>query len=90
MIKIKIKITINKKITTFIQDSLILFKKTQHLHLHQHDIMVIFDVVSLFTKVLCEALDLILKLELVDPETLDLIKIWFTSTFFTFKGTCYE
>jgi hypothetical protein len=51
--------------------------------------MVSFDVVSLFTKILVpEALDLISKL--VDPETLNLIEICLTSTFFTFKGTCYE
>jgi hypothetical protein len=35
-----------------------------------------------------EAIDLISKL--VDPKTLNLIKICLTSTFFTFKGTCYE
>lgn len=51
--------------------------------------MVSFDVVSLFTKIPnLEALDLISKL--VDPEILNLIKICHTSTFFTFKGTCFE
>jgi hypothetical protein len=51
--------------------------------------MVNFDVVSLFTKILVsEALTLISNL--VDPETLDLIKIFLSSTFFTFKGVCYE
>jgi hypothetical protein len=48
-----------------------------------------FDVVSLFTKTpIPKSLDLISKL--VDLETLNLIKIFLTSTFFTFKGTCYE
>jgi hypothetical protein len=51
--------------------------------------MVSFDVVSLFTKILVpEAINLISKL--VDSETLNLIEICLTSTFFTFKGTCYE
>jgi hypothetical protein len=48
-----------------------------------------FDVVSLFTKIpILEALDLISKL--VDPKTLKLIELFFTLTFFTFKGTFYE
>jgi hypothetical protein len=51
--------------------------------------MVILDVVSLFTKItVLEAFDLISNL--VDPETLNLIEIYLTSTFFTFKGICYE
>jgi retron-type reverse transcriptase len=51
--------------------------------------MVSFDVISLFTKIpVSEALDLISKL--IDPETLNLIKIFLSSTFFTFKGVCYE
>jgi hypothetical protein len=51
--------------------------------------MVSFDVVSLFTKILVpETIDIISKL--VDFETLNLIQICLTSTFFTFKGNCYE
>ena len=48
-----------------------------------------FDVVSLFTKILVfESLSLISNT--VDPETLELIKICLSSTFFTFKGVCYK
>lgn len=51
--------------------------------------MVSFDVASLFTKVpVLEALNLISKL--VDPETLKLIELCLTTTFFTFQGICYE
>jgi hypothetical protein len=68
---------------------LILFKNLGHLHLDEQDIMVSFDVVSLFTKIhVPKSLDLISKL--VDPETLNLIEICITSTFFTFKGIFYE
>jgi hypothetical protein len=62
--------------------------KTKTLHLDE-DIMVRFDVVSLFTKILFfEALTLISNL--VDLETLNLIKIGLSSTFFTFIGIFYE
>jgi hypothetical protein len=45
--------------------------------------------ISLFTKIhVTEALDPISKM--VDLETPKLIEICPTSTFFTFKGTCYE
>lgn len=51
--------------------------------------MVNFDVVSLFTKIpVPEALEMISKL--VNSETFHLIKIFPTSTFFTYKGEFYE
>jgi hypothetical protein len=44
-----------------------------------------FDVVSLFAKIpVPEALDLVSKL--VDPKTFNLIKIYLTPIFFTFKS----
>jgi hypothetical protein len=68
---------------------LILLKQTQYFHLDEHDIMVSFDVVSLFTKILVpEALDIISKL--VNSKTFNLIEIYLISTFFSFKGTFYE
>ena len=77
------------KTSSFIKDSTEFIHKTHNLHLDEQDLMVSFDVVSLFTKIpILEDLSLISKL--VDPKTLDLIKICFSSTFFTFKGVCYE
>jgi hypothetical protein len=39
------------KTPSFIKDSSDFIQKTQHLHLDEQDIMVSFDVVSLFTKI---------------------------------------
>jgi hypothetical protein len=76
---------LSSKTSSFIKDSFDFIQKTQNLHLDDNDIMVNFDVVSLFTKIhVLEALTLISKL--VDSETLNLIEICLTSTFFTFKG----
>jgi hypothetical protein len=59
------------------------------MHLDEHDIMVSFNVFSLFTKILVpEALDLIFKIFYL--ETLSIIETYLTSTLFTFKGICYE
>jgi hypothetical protein len=78
-----------RKNSSFIKDSFDFIQKTQHLHLDEQDIMVSFDVISLFTKILVsEALDLISKL--IDLETLNLIEIYLTLNFFTFKGIFYE
>jgi hypothetical protein len=41
-----------EKLHPFIKDSSDFIQKTKHLHLDEHDIMVSFDVVSLFTKIL--------------------------------------
>jgi hypothetical protein len=51
--------------------------------------MVSFIMVSLFIKIpILEAMSLISNL--VEPETMDLIKNFLSSTFFTFKRVCYE
>jgi hypothetical protein len=77
------------KTSSFIKDSANFIHKTNNFHLEEQDLMVSFDVVSLFTKIpVSESLTLISKL--VDLETLDLIKICLSSTFFTFKGVFYE
>ena len=73
----------------FIKDSYDFIHKTQDLHLGDHNLMVSFDVVSLFTKIpLPEALDIISQF--VDKETLHLIEICLSSTFFSFKSKFYE
>jgi len=77
------------KTSSFIKDSTDFIQKTQDFHLNEDDLMVSFDVVSLFTKIpIPEALTLLSKL--VYPETMNLIKICLSSTFFTFKEVCYE
>jgi hypothetical protein len=51
--------------------------------------MISFDVVSLFTKIpIPKYLDLLSKI--IDLETLNVIKIFLTSTFFSFKDMWYE
>jgi hypothetical protein len=77
------------KTSSFIKDSIDFIHKTQNLHLDDDNLMVSFYVVSMFTKIpISEALTLISKL--VDPETLNLIKMCLSFTFFTFKGVFYE
>jgi hypothetical protein len=59
------------KTPSFIKDFFDFIKKKLHLHLDEHDIMVNFDVVSLFTKIhVPKALDLISKLLTLKPLTL--------------------
>jgi len=63
--------------------------KTHTLHLEKDDLLVSFDVVSLFTKIpIPETLALISKL--VDSETLNLIEIFLTSIIFSFQDKIYE
>jgi hypothetical protein len=64
-------------------------KKIRHFHLNYKDIMVSFYVVSLFTKILVSKSQSLIS-NLVYPETLNLIEIFLSSTFFTFKGVFYE
>jgi len=64
-----------RKTSSFIKHSIDFIHKIQNIHLDDQDLTVSFDVVSLFTKIsILEDLTLISKL--VDPESLNLIKIW--------------
>ena len=64
-------------------------KKTSHLHHEPTDIMLSFDVVYMFTQIpLMETLDLITNL--VDPETINVIRNFLSSTLFSLLGTFYE
>lgn len=73
----------------FIKKSADFIRKIHDLHLDDRDLLVSFNIVLLFTKILVpESLDIIFKL--ADFETLILIKIYLTSTFFSFMGKFYE
>lgn len=75
--------------SSFIKESSNFIQQIKHLELDEYDIMVSFNVVSLFTKILVpKAIDLISKL--IKFEILKLIKIFLTTTFFSFEGVCYE
>jgi hypothetical protein len=64
-------------------------QQTQNFHLDEHDIMVNFDVVSLFTKIpISEALAL--SSNIFDPETLNLVEICLSYTLFPFKWVFHE
>jgi hypothetical protein len=74
---------------SFIKYSSHFIQKTRNFHLDEPHIMVIFDVVCIFTKIsISESLALIFNL--VNPKTLNVIDICLSSTFFTSKGVFYE
>jgi hypothetical protein len=84
----KLQIFVGKS-SSFIKDYVDFIHKTHAFLLYEQDLMASFNVISHFTKILIpEVLTLISNL--IDLETLDLIKICLSSTFFTFKGACYE
>lgn len=59
---------------SYIKDSVDFILKTKDIQVDDQDILVIFDILSLFTKIpVPEAIDLISKL--VDSETLNLVKL---------------
>jgi len=71
---------LHKKYSLFNKSTEII-QKSRNLHLDEEDVMVSFDVVSMFKKILFpQVLDLISKLD--DLETLNLIQICLSSTLF--------
>ena len=77
------------KTSSFIKDFVDFVLFIQNLHLEPTDLLVSFDVVSLFTKIpIKEALEVIGKS--VNPDITNLIKICLESTFFNYQGQFYE
>ena len=75
--------------SSYIKDFVDFIKHIKTLKLDKNNIMVIFDVVSLFTKIpILGAIELISKL--VDSETLNLNNLCLSTTFFTYDGAFYE
>lgn len=75
--------------SSYIKDSVDFIEKFRTILIDENDLLVSFDVVSLFTNIpVLEALHLISQL--VDQETLNPIQICLNSTFLSFKGTIYE
>lgn len=71
------------------KDSIDFIPKTEDILVDDHDILVNFDIISLITKIMVpQAINLIF--ELVDSETLNLLKKCLSSTFFSFKGIIYD
>lgn len=74
---------------SFMKDSASFIMELKDFRLNPEDILVSFDVVSLYTCILIkEALEVIYRL--TDPDTAHLVKICLTSTFFCFKGEFFE
>lgn len=75
--------------SSLVKDSYNFIQLIKNLKLDENGIMVNFDFISLFTKIhVPKAIDLLFNL--VHLETLSLINIFRTTTFFTFNGACYE
>ncbi len=74
---------------SFVKDSASFIGDLKRIKLEPEDILVSFDVISLYTCILInEAMEVINKL--TDPDTTRLVELCLTSTFFSFKGEFYE
>ena len=74
---------------SFIKDSASFIEELKDIKLDPGDILVNFDVVSLYTCIpINEAMDVIYCL--TDPDTARLVEIYLTSTFFSFEGEFFE
>jgi len=72
---------------SFIKDFSDFICKAKDIHVDDHDIIFRFDIVSLFESPISEAIDMISKL--VGSQTLNLVKLCLSSTFFSYKVTIY-
>ena len=68
---------------SFIKDSSHFIQNIKNMSLRESDIMVSFDVVSLYTKIPVNEVVNIIK-ELTDEETTNLVKVCLASTYFSF------
>eukprot|EP00253_Pinus_taeda_P003009 PITA_03009 len=74
---------------SFVKDSSSFIDDLKRIKLEHEDILVSFDVVSLYTCIpINEAMEVINKL--TDPDTTWLVELCLTSTFFSFKREFYE
>eukprot|EP00253_Pinus_taeda_P030797 PITA_30797 len=74
---------------SFVKDSASFIDDLKRIKLEPEDILVSFDVVSLYTCIpINEAMEVINKL--TDPDTAKLVELCLTSTFFSFEGEFYE
>jgi len=72
-----------------VKDSASFIKELKDIKLSPKDILVSFDVVSLYTYIpIKESLEVIYRL--TDPDTAHLVEICLTSTFFYFEGEFFE
>jgi len=75
--------------SSFVKDSASFIEELKDIKLDSRDILVSFDVVSLYTCIpINEAMDVIYFL--TDPDTARLVEICLTSTFFIFEGEFFE
>lgn len=74
---------------SFVKDFAFFVKELKNIKLDPKDILVSFDVVSLYTCIpIKEAMAVIYRL--TDPDTAHLVEICLTSTFFCFEGEFFE
>jgi hypothetical protein len=84
----KLKILVGKT-QSFVKNSTHLIEDIKDIRLDEEDILLIFDVVSLFTKILID--DAIKSIsEITDEDTTKLVKVCLKSTYFSFQGGIYE
>ena len=75
--------------SSYIKDSTSFVQWARNLEMKDEDLMVSFDIVSLYTMIpIDEAIDVMKTI--TDRETIDLLKLCLKSSFFSFKGKIYE
>jgi hypothetical protein len=75
--------------SSFVKDSSFFVNKIKNIKVDKDDILVSFDVVSLFTKIPIDGAMNVIR-NITDPGTANLIELCLKSTFFSFQGDVYE
>ena len=75
--------------SSFVKDSSFFVNKIKNIKVDKDDILVSFDVVSLFTKIPIDRAMNVIR-NITDPGTANLIELCLKSTFFSFQGEVYE